>query len=423
MGRLNNIFATAFVLAAFLACESKSLEQPQPDNTGSSSYIPIEFGVDIVDTRAQIVEGGENATLNSLGVIGYQYANQAGSNWNTAKSTTRPNVFENQPQTLTLNGNYYDIEDNSDPATGEPYSWSGNKYAFFAIYPIPNDVNKDYLQLSDNATPNTPYAIYTLDTSDEANMADVMTSSRMDLTAASRYVTFHMVHRLSAVDVEVHNIYEHSWKIDETTYYENLDIEITDLLLTFTNLHYNSSRIYLDAIGNSVPAASDGYSGKAAYHLILEGTDASVEVPFKYNDDDPNFQLTADKGMSLFFIPQKQDNLEVEVQVKFMKKFRNDMDTSALPDGSYIEKEGSIYLINDNVDYTYDDGGNVTGSANADGYGTEYFYAKKTTAFEQSLDEGYRYYVNLNFTSAAVSINIITAAQWDDKDKIDHEFE
>ena len=420
MKRANYIYALAFVLATVSACETKQWEQPMPDNNEPSSYLPIEFGIDIIDTRAQIVEGGENATLDELGVIGYQYANQTGSNWSTAKSTARPDVFDNHPHRLTLGDgdNYYVIDGNtttdSEGNTIPKYTWSGNKYAFFAIYPR----SHSSMTLSGANIPNTPYVTYTVDRNDVDNMADVMTSARKDLTATNRYVTFHMLHRLSAVDVEVHNIYEYSYTADETTHYENIDIEIVDLKLTFNKLHYDSSKIYLDeseVISMVNAGAATSYKGQvptkgndtsAEYHLISEDAgDDAIVVPFKDNENNDNYHLTADKSMTMFFIPQDEDDLEVSVNVKFRKK-----------------RPGGSYLINDNYNYEYDENGSVTSSTPADGYGTEYFFAEKNTAFEQSLDEGYRYYVSLNFTSAAVSINIITAAQWTDQE-IDHEFE
>lgn len=399
MKKVSNIISLALVFASLCSCEVKPLEQPQPDVDGPSDYLPIEFGVNI-STRAQIVAGGEGATLEELGVIGYQYANQAGSNWNTAKATTRPNVFTDHPQTLTLNGNYYDVMDKD---TGGPklYYWTGNKYAFFAVCPLGNS----NVVISGDELPDTPYVTYKLDKSSVDGMADVMTSSRTDLTASSRYVTFNMIHRLSAVDVDVCNIYEYSYKVDDVTNFEEIDIEITDLSLRFENLHYDTSTIYLDAAGHSVPGASAGYGRTVTYQLIKEGSDEPVEVEFKTDEDAENYQLTAENGMSMFFIPQDDTDLNVTVDVKFKKK-----------------RTDGTYLINNNYDYVYDAEGNKTDETEAEGFGTEFFYASKATDFEQSLDEGYRYYVSLNFTSAAVSINIVTAAQWTDQN-IDHEFE
>ena len=46
---------------------------------------------------------------------------------------------------------------------------------------------------------------------------------------------------------------------------------------------------------------------------------------------------------------------------------------------------------------------------------------EKTSKFEQELIEGSRYYIVLSFTSAAVSINIVTAAAWDEV-PVEYEF-
>lgn len=411
MKRTSNILATVFILASLYGCGNKQLELPLTGDDDTSSRLPIEFGVDIAGSRAPIVEGGPGATLERLGVIGYQYANQSGSNWNTAKETARPNVFNYHPQVLKLSDSYYDTIDNANPSNVVEYSWSGNKYAFFAFYP--HDHSK--VTLSEESVSGTPYVTYTVDKSDVSNMADIMTDVRKELTASSRYVTFHMIHRLSAIDVEVCNIYEHVWTEEGVTYSENVDIEITDLKLTFTDLKYESSKIYLDDSEGHEPKEASVKT--ATYHLVEKDIDAPVSIPFQDDDEDPNTQLTADNEMTMFFIPQeydldKNDDLKVSVEIEFRKR-RHD----STPDNPTDD-----YLINQNIDYTFDNEGNVTETVNAKGYGTEFFYATKNTSFEQSMDEGHRYYVLLNFTSAAVSISIVAAARWDDIE-IDHEFE
>ena len=67
-----------------------------------------------------------------------------------------------------------------------------------------------------------------------------------------------------------------------------------------------------------------------------------------------------------------------------------------------------------------DSNGNVTKDENAFVYDNE-FTINKQTNFNQALVEGTRYYIVLNFTSEAVSINIITAEAWDEK-TVDYEF-
>ena len=50
------------------------------------------------------------------------------------------------------------------------------------------------------------------------------------------------------------------------------------------------------------------------------------------------------------------------------------------------------------------------------------FTTTQTATFEQSLEEEYRYYALLTFTSHAVSINILTAAAWNEN-VVDYEFD
>ena len=54
--------------------------------------------------------------------------------------------------------------------------------------------------------------------------------------------------------------------------------------------------------------------------------------------------------------------------------------------------------------------------------GNEVFEQTIETPFKQPLKEGSRYYLQMTFTSSAVSISIITSDEWDDI-KVDYEFE
>ena len=42
--------------------------------------------------------------------------------------------------------------------------------------------------------------------------------------------------------------------------------------------------------------------------------------------------------------------------------------------------------------------------------------------FDRPLLEGRRYYIQFNFTSDAVSVNIVAADEWDEFDRVDYEF-
>ena len=54
--------------------------------------------------------------------------------------------------------------------------------------------------------------------------------------------------------------------------------------------------------------------------------------------------------------------------------------------------------------------------------GSDVFTQVIETPFNQPLKEGSRYYLQMTFTSSAVSISIITSDEWDDI-KVDYEFE
>ena len=49
-----------------------------------------------------------------------------------------------------------------------------------------------------------------------------------------------------------------------------------------------------------------------------------------------------------------------------------------------------------------------------DDNGNELFTQTINTPFKQPLKEGSRYYLQMTFTSSAVSISIITSDEWDD---------
>ena len=88
----------------------------------------------------------------------------------------------------------------------------------------------------------------------------------------------------------------------------------------------------------------------------------------------------------MIFIPQEKTDLEVTTSVSFRKR---------RPNGDYL------------IDP--DDGDDV-------------FTQTIETPFKQPLKEGSRYYLQITFTSSAVSISIITSDEWDDI-KVDYEFE
>ena len=98
------------------------------------------------------------------------------------------------------------------------------------------------------------------------------------------------------------------------------------------------------------------------------------------------------------------------------------------------DEDGSVaWAVGDQIKFDYeldkvageqDDNGNWVYLH--EGTNTEDFEFSPTDLninFSKQLIEGRRYYIELTFTSDAVSVNIIAADEWDDKDDIRHEFE
>lgn len=351
--------ASAFLLAFVTGCGNEIYVPNSPDGDDNAHIGDIiEFGVDI-STRGDRIN--EDETITKFGVYGYQYS--FSENWNGVRALAKPNVFAAAPDTVELTDGFYAY----DPVR----SWTGNKYSFFAYYPV----GHSNLTPSGATELNTPYVIYTLDTLNVGNLVDVMTGSFINTSVnSSKYVHFEMHHRLSAIDVTAFNFYQEGE--------DYIDIEILELAIRLTNLKYNKAKIFLDnsiVLDNSIGAVYEEGPGTAKYQIVTE--DKPYTVP-------PNLEnaveITADKHRTMLVIPQETSDLQVETTIIFKKK----------KNGNYI-KEG----------------------------GSDEFTETQNTSFGMVLKEGSRYDVQVTFTSAAVSINIVTAAQWDDDPDIDHDFE
>lgn len=359
MKRLINILLTVFSLALVAGCGNQTLEPDLPD--GDDNLLSgdiIEFGIDIA-TRGDRVN--EDETIEDFGVYGYQYS--FSENWSGVRALAKPNVFDDAPEKVTLDSGYYTYD--------QVQQWTGNKYAFFAYYPYGNTS----VVPSASTELNTPYVTYTLDEENVDNLVDVMTGSFINTSVnSSKYVSFQMHHRLSAIDVTAYNYYQVG---DEYVY-----IEIQSMSIELTNLKYNEAKIYLD---ESISSDYTAGTGTAAYQIV------SSDNPYTV---DPNqtevAEISADRERSMLVIPQETTDLQVKTTIVFKKKKLNG-------EWEYLEDEENP--------------------------GSDEFTVEQSTNFGMPLQEGSRYDVQVTFTSAAVSINIVTAAQWDDGDDVDHDFE
>lgn len=338
-----------------------------PDG-GPYIYLDAEVGN---KTKGTLIEGKElQADFGAYGFT-YDFTNR----WTTYRATAKPNVFRDRDneenfvavQEVTYNEGIYSYEPVQE--------WSGGKYTFFAYYPYDNDS----VTASDMDVEGTPYVIYApVDfLTSTANHTDVMTAMFQDTSlSSSQYVDFDFQHRLSAIEVVALNFYEYNHEDaggNVTT--EKIEIEITDLNITFENLKYKETKLYLDS---SIPSENTSLDidEEPTYDIVSSG---SKRIEYSSTSE---FQRI-DPNKTLLVIPQTEEDLNVTTTVSFKKKRQ---------DGTYLSDETYI--------------------------------SSKTTEFGQALKAGSRYYIQITFTSAAVSINILTSAEWEDlAEDVYHEFE
>lgn len=390
MRRLNYIWVLCVALLS-VACNRENII-PEGDDTnvvlpGGGPYIYLDAVVKN-KTRGALIEGNE--LQDNFGVYGFTY--NFTNRWSTYRVTATPNVFTNNneefiaPQEVLYGDGIYSYT--------PVQTWSGGKYTFFAYYPFAHkSITKS--DVDEEGTPWVKYAPADFLTS-TANHIDVMTAMFEDTSlSSSQYVNFDFKHRLSAIDVVALNFYEYNQNdVGGNVTSEKIGIEITDLNIKFNNLDYKAATFYLDS---SIPSETTSIASsdpEPSYNIISGGSKL-----IKYSTTS-EFQHI-DKDQTLLFIPQTNENLEVTTTVSFKKKRDNG-------NGPYLDEipadavEGKDYEIQDGV---------VT------------YISSKTTEFGQALKAGSRYFIQITFTSAAVSINILTSAEWEDLSDVYHEFE
>ena len=452
MKRFFNILAVVSLLSSLTACEQTvCVDGQEPE--GEEIILPtgnyITFHAD-VNTRAGLQTG--NYITESFGIYGYQY--DFAHDWSGQRAIAKPNVFWNLnlkdgnkvPLEITYKNGLYDYVADGAPSgkteTGQ-VNWSNNRYAFWAYYPYEWD-KTDYISIKDMDSEGMPFIEYTVDRGsasngsitygDTDNMYDIMTGGKSQVTAASsgNTVTFTMSHRLSAVDVSISNAYQHDYKEDGsgTNVSESVDIFITDLKLTFENLKYDKAKFYLEqnknipALNTVLTAAPKKNEGdptpdpdkmKAYYNLI--GSNANIGASVKIEPTtDKKTNITSNANATMTFIPQETTDLKVTAKIEY---YMIGTGSEHRIPHLRVNEDGEPVLIGGKKVYdgldseTYVPDGGVMGN--------EFIEVTKTTDFKQALVEATRYYIVLNFTSEAVSINIITAEAWDDK-VVEYEF-
>lgn len=403
MKRLYNIFTIAILAMSLMACDKESFTNT-PDTPISGEEIDFENSIQFntgITTRGQLVM--DDYLKNDFAVYGYVYR----SSWQAAEAMATPNVFISKPDDKTSFVAPKIVNYDGGTYTYSPIvQWTGYKYSFFAYYPAINNGSRvASIVPSGVDVEGAPYVMYRIDRTDPASTVDLMTASVIDTDAnSSKEVQFQFKHRLSAIDVAAVNYCEYDPNPDnnDSTDVLPVTIEVHKANFVMTNLLYDTYLVSLDDTKSSTPSNSN--IGTTADFALLAAADKDITVELNKDGDIQMRPITsAEKNTTMIVIPQTTP-LHVKPEIIYYRR---------LPDANgmarYIKTNGEIQEIPLNQD------GGHTGIPDAFTYNTAF-------DFDRGLLEGRRYFIQINFTSDAVSVNIVAADEWNEKTQVNHEF-
>ena len=409
MRRLFNILS-ALIVVSFVGCAKDSVA----DITNAGTEIDLENSIQFntgITTRGQLVM--DDYLKADFAVYGYVYR----SSWQAAVSMAKPNVFisdaENKesfvaPQIVNYDAGTY--------AYSPIVQWTGYKYSFFAYYPAINSGSKVVSIFPSGVdVEGTPYVEYRISRTDPASTADLMTASVIDTDAnSSKEVQFNFKHRLSAIDVAAVNYCEYDPNPDnnDSTDVLPVTIEVHQANFRMTNLLYDTYVVSLDDTKPSTP--SNRSSDTIANFELLTAAAEDITIALNKDGDIQMRPITSsEKNTTMIVIPQATP-LHVEPEIIYYRR---------LPDANgkarYLDSADKSHELD------WDQDGGHIGTPPTFTYNTAF-------DFDRGLLEGRRYFIQINFTSDAVSVNIVAADEWledingdgvfDDNDKVYHEF-
>lgn len=403
MKRLYNIFTIAILAMSLVACDKEPITNT-PDTPISGEEIDFENSIQFntgITTRGQLVE--TDYLQDNFAVYGYVYR----SSWQAAEAMATPNVFISDANDKTSFVAPMTVNYDAGTYTYSPIvQWTGYKYSFFAYYPA---VNSGARAVSIYPTgvdvEGTPSVEYRISRTDPASTADLMTASVIDTDAnSSKEVQFQFKHRLSAIDVAAVNYceYDPDPENNDSTDVLPVTIEVHQANFRMTNLLYDTYVVSLDDTKPSTP--SNRSEDTIANFELLTAADGDVTIELNKDGDIQMRPITSsEKNTTMIVIPQTTP-LHVEPEIIYYRR---------LPDANgmarYIKANGEIQEIPLSQD------GGHTGTPEAFTYNTAF-------DFDRGLLEGRRYFIQINFTSDAVSVNIIAADEWNEKTQVNHEF-
>ena len=403
MKRLLNIFAIAVLAMSYVSCDKEIITNTH-DIPITGEEIDLENSIQFntgITTRGQLVE--TEYLQYDFAVYGYVYR----STWQAAQAMATPNVFisnadDKNSFIAPMVVNYDDGTYTYSPIV----QWTGYKYSFFAYYPAINSNTKAVsIYPSSVDVESTPYVEYRISRTDPASTADLMTASVIDTDAnSSKEVQFHFKHRLSAIDVAAVNYCEYDPTPDnnDATDVLPVTIEIHQANFRMTNLLYDTYVVSLDDTKPSTP--SNKSSDTIANFELLTAADNDITIDLNKDGDIQMRPITSsEKNTTMIVIPQTTP-LHVEPEIIYYRR---------LPDANgkarYLDSADKIHELELNQE-----GGHI---------GTPPMFTYSTAFdFDRGLLEGRRYFIQINFTSDAVSVNIIAADEWNEKPVVNHEF-
>lgn len=385
---------------SFAACEKDIVTNTPHTGVEIDLENSIQFNTGIT-TRGQLVM--DEYLQDNFAVYGYVYR----SSWQAAQAMATPNVFISDADDKTSFIAPQVVNYDAGTYTYSPIvQWTGYKYSFFAYYPAINSgARVASIYPSGVAIEGTPYVEYRISRTDPASTVDLMTASIIDTDAnSSKEVQFNFKHRLSAIDVAAVNYCEYDPVPDnnDSTDVLPVTIEVHQANFRMTNLLYDTYVVSLDETKPSTP--SNRSEDTIANFELLTASDKDVTIELNKDGDIQMRPITSsEKNTTMIVIPQTTP-LHVEPEIIYYRR---------LPDANgkarYLDSADKIHELE------LDQDGGHEGAPPTFTYNTAF-------DFDRGLLEGRRYFIQINFTSDAVSVNIVAADEWNEKPQVNHEF-
>lgn len=370
-----------FLAVAALASCGKNIDDI-PNNEIEIPLDPnkqyIQFDAEI-PTRGALVVG--NTLAQNFKVLGYQYR----GTWESESILASPNVFDTTPELVEYAGGIFTYT--------EIKPWTGNKYSFFGYVPT-------NLTLFDNDTAKTgePYITYKLptDSTDPTQLIDIMTAAYIDTSlSASASVTLPMKHRMAAIDVSARNHYDYKYDHDSDPNTDDIEtqvtIEITHLDIILDNVVNKAAKIYLNPDKDIATTKAADDEKQRKYQVVGEAgwaPDTFDIAPNTSTDGAMRVIHNENNTLSMLLIPQ-EELVTGSLDLKYKRKYKDSNENWVTLDATPITPNADELKIN----------------------------------FNKSLNEGSRYFIEMTFTSDAVSVSVVAADEWDPTPDVNHDFE